>query len=90
MLADYERYVEGLITREEYEERRKALHEKVVQREKELESDKKDNFEDARSEKEKEVFGSDSKLTYEIVDHYVKRIIVNGAEDINIEWKDRR
>lgn len=90
LLADYERYAEGLITREEYEERRKALHEKVLLGEKELESDKEEYLEDVHSEKEREVFESDSKLTYEIVDHYVKRIIVNGAEDIDIEWKEDR
>lgn len=88
LLADYERYAEGIITREEYEERRKALHEKMVQGEKNLGSDKKENLEDVNSKKEKEVFGSDSKLTYEIVNYYVERIIVNGTEDINIEWKE--
>lgn len=89
LLADYEMYAEGLITREEYEERRRALHEKVAQGEKPYAPQEK-TVENAHLEKRREVFGSDSKLTYEIVDYYVEKIIVNGTEDISIEWKEGR
>lgn len=87
LLADYEMYAEGLITREEYEKRRRALHEKVNQEEKATAPQEK-NKESVHIEKE--VFGSNSKLTYEIVDYYVEKMIVNGTEDINIEWKEGR
>jgi len=89
LLADYEMYAEGLITREEYEERRRALHEKALQGEKESTPQRK-NTQSAHSEKKREVFDSDSKLNFEIVDYYVEKITVNGPEDINIEWRENR
>ncbi len=63
------------------------LHEKVNQEETVAASQEK-NMESAHLEKE--VFGGDSKLTYEIVDYYVEKMIVNGTEDINIEWREGR
>ena len=87
LLADYEMYAEGLITKEEYEERRRALHEKVDQGEKAAAPQEK-TMESAHLEKE--VLGNDSKLTYEIVDYYVEKMIVNGTEDIHIEWREGR
>lgn len=90
LLADYERYAEGLITRAEYEERRMVLHKKAVQGEEDLASPKEENAENAQLEEEKEVFGIDSKLTHEMIDYYVEKIIVNGTEDINIEWREGR
>ncbi len=87
LLVDYERYVEGIITREEYEKKRMALYEKAAQEEKDLALQEK-SIERAYLEKNGEVFSIDSKITYEIVDYYVEKIIVNGAKDINIEWKN--
>lgn len=91
LLADYEMYAEGLITREEYEERRKALHEKAVCRETDTASQKGVKIaENTHTEREKEVFGGDSRLTFEVVDYYVEKIVVNGTEDIKIEWREGR
>ncbi len=89
LLADYEMYAEGLITREEYEERRRALHEKAIQGEKES-TPKRNNSQSTHLEKKREVFDGDSKLSFEIVDYYVEKITVNGPEDINIEWREGR
>ena len=91
LLADYEMYAEGLITREEYEERRKALHEKAVYRETDTASQKGVKIaESTHTEREKEVFGGDSRITFEVVDYYVEKIVVNGTEDIKIEWREGR
>lgn len=91
LLADYEMYAEGLITREEYEERRNALHEKTVCRETDTAAQKGVKIaENTHTEREKEVFGGDSRLTFEVVDYYVEKMIVNGSEDINIEWREGR
>jgi len=91
LLADYEMYAEGLITREEYEERRRALHEKAVCRETDSVSQKRVKIaEGTHAERAKEVFGGDSRLTFEIVDYYVEKIVVNGTEDIRIEWREGR
>lgn len=85
LLADYELYAEGLITREEYKERKRALHEKADQGEKAAALQEK-TIESAHLDKE--VFDTSSKLTYEIVDYYIEKMIVNGTEDINIEWRE--
>lgn len=89
LLADYEKYAEGLITREEFEERRKALHEKASLEDNTYAS-QEEVAESKHIERRKEVFGSDSKLTYEIVDYYIEKMIVNGTEDIHIEWREGR
>lgn len=91
LLADYEMYAEGLITKEEYEERRRALHEKAVCRETDTASQKEVKIaESTHTEREKEVFGGDSRITFEVVDYYVEKIVVNGTEDIKIEWREGR
>ena len=89
LLVDYERYAEGTITKEEYEKRRMALYEKPTPEEKDLALQEK-SIESVYLEKDGEMFSSNSKITYEIVDYYVERIIVNGTKDISIEWKDGR
>ena len=90
LLADYERYAEGLITREEYEERRRAFHEKKTQKEKNPAPEREIVAEDKEIKGTREMIRADSKMNHEIVDYFVERILVNGAEDIQIEWKGDR
>lgn len=91
LLADYEMYAEGLITKEEYEARRKALHEKAVCKETDAASQKEVKIaEGTYMEREKEVFAGDSRLTFEVIDYYIEKIVVNGTEDIKIDWREGR
>lgn len=46
--------------------------------------------EDTHTERGKAVFDSDSSLTFEVVDNYVEKIVVNSTEDIKIEWREGR
>ncbi len=34
--------------------------------------------------------GGDSRRTFEVVDYFVEKIVVNGTEDIKIEWREGR
>lgn len=90
LLLFYERYAEGLITKEEYEERRRALQElQQMQSREDAEPEVKVEKLPA-AEQQPSAHGEQRRLTQDIVDEYIDKIVVFDREKIEIMWQDEK
>lgn len=90
LLLFYERYAEGLITKEEYEERRRELQElQQMQLREEVELTEE---REKASAVEQQPFAHEEqeRLTQDIVEQYIDKIMVFDREKIEIMWQDEK
>lgn len=90
LLLFYERYAEGLITKEEYEERRRELQElQQMQSREDVELEAK--LEKVpKAEQQSSAHGEQELLTQDTVEEYIDKIIIFNREKIEIMWQDEK